>query len=100
MSYEEFVRIFEEGQAESFRQGVETDVEYPQMLTSRLSNAELERRLRQKIEEQADVLLNVKQIYCVNRIVLKVVCRTWNENVATYRMHDWITFASNTYWRP
>jgi hypothetical protein len=73
LSFEEFVRIFEEGQADSFKQGGQTDVEYPQLQTSRMSNAELETRLRQKVEEQADVLLSVRKfvaciVYCFESV--------------------------------
>jgi hypothetical protein len=68
MSFEEFVKVFEEGQADSFRKDGTEDVEYPQLQTSRLSNVELEARLRQKIEDQSEVLQSVRSHYrCIHQ---------------------------------
>jgi len=59
MSYDEFVRIFEEGRAETFKVGQVEDAKYPTMQSNRLSDVQIEIRLRQKVDEQLDVLLSV-----------------------------------------
>lgn len=56
LTFDNFVRIFEEGRTETFKIPEMEDVEYPQTQFANLPATETETRLRQKVAEQHDTL--------------------------------------------
>jgi Ca2+-binding EF-hand superfamily protein len=58
LMYKQFVEIFEEGKADSFKLGQPEDVQYPLVQFANLPACDVETRLRQKVAEQHDILLS------------------------------------------
>jgi len=63
LHYQDFLKVFEDGREDSYQHTVDDDlVGYVQAKFSHLSPNEAESKLRRKITEHYDVLMNVSSI--------------------------------------
>ena len=62
MTYEDFVRLFEEGRCESFVNDETEEVGVARLKYHRLSTKDVEIRMKQKLIQRFDLLLSVRKI--------------------------------------